>query len=77
MGKSTGEKYLNTTETQLIKRKLNGLFISLFKQQGKMDFDHFFDIFGHYFVNKKQKYGEIEFENTERDATCFICPSES
>ena len=70
-------KFLNTTKMQLTKKKSNGGFISLFKQQGRMDFDKFFEIFGKYFENKKQKYGEIEFENTERDATCFICPSES
>ena len=42
-----------------------------------MNFDQFLDVFAHYFISKKQKYGNIEFENTERDATCIICPSES
>ena len=42
-----------------------------------MNFDEFYDVFGHYFSNKKLKYGEISFESNEREATCFLCPVEN
>ena len=49
----------------------------MIRQHGRLDFDEFFDVFGEYFASKKEKYGNIDFESTEREATCFICPVET
>ena len=48
----------------------------MLRQHGRMDFDEFYDVFGQYFNGKKQKYGNFQLESNEREATCFICPSE-
>ena len=41
-----------------------------------MNFDEFYDVFGQYYNEKIQKYGDLQLESNEREATCFFCPTE-